>query len=117
VASRIERLAAVPALWLLAGGTAHAQDFVQQELTMKIVSLVVGVVVIFALCLLLVYQLLWRVLKVEYDMATKLSIVLGVILSYLWFLYNFGQVFNFMMIAALGLLIVVILVLLLLRRE
>jgi p-aminobenzoyl-glutamate transporter AbgT len=126
VASRIKRPAASricgafiagALMWLAAGGVACAQDFVQQELTMKVISLVVGVIVIFAACLLLVYQLLWRVLKMEYDVATKFSIVTGVLLSYLWFVYTFGQVLNFMMMAAFGVIVVVILILLLLKRE
>jgi multidrug efflux pump subunit AcrB len=38
----------------------------------------------------------------EAEMATRMSIIVGVILSFLWFAYLFGQILNTTIIIALG---------------
>jgi len=96
-------------LFFAATAVAHAElpDLPKQELWVKIVSLVVGLIVIFALSIFGLNKLMFSVLGMDGEMATKLSIILAFILSFLWFLYIFGQIFDATIKIALGVLIVI----------
>ena len=80
----------------LAATGAHAAlpDLPRQELWVKAVSMVVGLFVIFGLSILGLNRILYGPVGMEAEMASRFSVIVGVILSFLWFLYLFGQIFN-----------------------
>ncbi|MCD4782357.1 MAG: hypothetical protein K8T10_00855 [Candidatus Eremiobacteraeota bacterium] len=84
---------------------AKLPDLPKQELWIKIVSLLVGLIIILSLSVLGLNRILYDVIGMEADTATKLSIIIGVILSFLWFLYIFGQIFDLIINIAVGVLI------------
>jgi hypothetical protein len=90
-------------------------DLPKQELWVKIVSMLVGLVVIFSLCVLGLNRILYSTMALDANNSTKISIVVGIILSYLWFLYLFGQIFDTMLTIAMGVLAFVILVVIFIR--
>lgn len=94
---------------------AQLPDLPRQELWIKIVSAVVGLVVIFSVCMLGVTRLLYGLLSLEAEMATRFSIILGIILSFLWFLYLFGQIFSTTITIAMVTLGVIVVIVILLR--
>lgn len=96
---------------------AKLPDLPKQELWIKIVSLVVGLVVILSLSILGLNKILYGVVGMEADTATKLSIIIGVILSFLWFLYIFGQIFDLIIKIAVGVLIFIGILIYFLREK
>jgi hypothetical protein len=89
---------------------ADLPDLPKQELWVKIVSLIVGLIVVFAISVMGINKLLYSVLNMDADQATKISIVIGIIFSFLWFLYLFGQIFNMTITIAVGALVVITLI-------
>ncbi|MCE1246882.1 MAG: hypothetical protein LWY06_09575 [Firmicutes bacterium] len=89
----------------------------KQELMVKIVSLIVGVGVVFAISILLISRLLLWTIRLEADLATNLSIVIAVVLSFLWFLYLFGQIFDMIMKIVIGVFILVGILMFFLREK
>lgn len=96
---------------------AALPDLPKQELYVKIISLIVGVAVVFAISILLISRLLLWTIRLEADLATNLSIVIGVILSFLWFLYLFGQIFDMIMKIVIGVFILVGILMFFLREK
>lgn len=112
---KMKRLRAVFTLLIilaaLAGvALADLPDLPKQELWVKIVSLIVGLIVVFAISILGINRLLYGVLGMDADMATKMSLVIGIIFSFLWFLYLFGQIFNMTITIAVAVLVVITLI-------
>ncbi len=86
---------------------AALPDLPKQELWVKIISLAVGLAVIFSISILGLNRLLYGMMGLDAEMSTKMSIIIGVIFSFLWFLYLFGQIFDTTISIGLGVLIVV----------
>jgi len=105
IAGRILTILLVLVYITTAVAYAKLPDLPKQELWIKIVSLIVGLVVILSLSILGLNRLLYGVIGMEADTATKLSMIIGVVLSFLWFLYIFGQIFDLIINIALGVLI------------
>lgn len=91
-------------------GLAYAElpDLPKQELGVKIVSLLVGLGIIITLSVFGLNAVIYKIMNQQGDLASKISVVLAALLSYLWFLYLFGQIFNTMISIAFGVLIVVL---------
>ena len=96
---------------------ADLPDLPKQELSIKIVSLLVGLVIIISLSILGLNKIMYNVLGMEAEMSTKLSIILAVVLSFLWFLYIFGQIFETTIKIALGVLLFICVVVYFLRDK
>jgi drug/metabolite transporter (DMT)-like permease len=113
------RLLCLGAVILLSASPAFAAlpDLPRQELYVKIISLVVGIVVVAALCIIGVSRLLLWTVRLEADLATNLSVVIAIILSFLWFLYLFGQIFDMIMKIVIGVLIFIGILMFFLREK
>lgn len=98
---------------------AHAAlpDLPKQELWIKIISLVVGLGIIFSISILGLNRLMYGMMGLDAELSTKMSIIIGVILSFLWFLYLFGQIFDTTILIGLGVLIVVCAIIWFLREK
>ena len=96
---------------------AALPDLPKQELWIKVISLVVGLAVIFSISILGLNRLMYGMMGLDAAMSTKMSIIIGVIFSFLWFLHLFGQIFDTTISIGLGVLIVVCAIIWFLREK
>jgi drug/metabolite transporter (DMT)-like permease len=92
---------------LTAAAQAALPDLPKQELWIKVISLTVGLALIFSISIMGLSRLMYGMMGLDAELSTKMSIIIGVIFSFLWFLYLFGQIFDTTIQIGLGVLIVV----------
>lgn len=100
-------------LWAATGEACGAlPDLPRQELWVKIISLLAGLIVIFTLCVFALNRILYGPFGMEAELSARLSLIVAVIISFLWFLYLFGQIFSTTItiaVSALGIILVIVL--------
>lgn len=92
-------------------------DLPKQELWIKVAYLVVGLIVIFVLSIFGINKILYSVMGMEADAATRFTVVIGIILAFLWFLFIFGRIFDTIINIAVGVLLFIAALVLILREK